>query len=51
MPPAPRHVQSARTHHRRHRHGKTVTLQVIAERLSDIGVAVFMADVKGDLAA
>jgi len=30
--------------------GKTVTLQVIAERLSDIGVAVFMADVKGDLA-
>jgi DNA helicase HerA-like ATPase len=30
--------------------GKTVTLQVIAERLSDIGVPVFMADVKGDLA-
>jgi uncharacterized protein len=30
--------------------GKTVTLQVIAERLSDQGVAVFMADVKGDLA-
>jgi DNA helicase HerA-like ATPase len=30
--------------------GKTVTLQVIAEHLSDIGVAVFMADVKGDLA-
>ncbi len=29
--------------------GKTVTLQVIAERLSKIGVAVFMADVKGDL--
>jgi hypothetical protein len=30
--------------------GKTVTLQVIAERLSRIGVPVFMADVKGDLA-
>ena len=30
--------------------GKTVTLQVIAERLSAIGVPVFMADVKGDLA-
>lgn len=30
--------------------GKTVTLQVIAERLSQIGVPVFMADVKGDLA-
>ena len=30
--------------------GKTVTLQVMAERLSDIGVPVFMADVKGDLA-
>ena len=30
--------------------GKTVTLQVIAERLSSIGVPVFMADVKGDLA-
>ncbi len=29
--------------------GKTVTLQVIAERLSSIGVPVFMADVKGDL--
>jgi DNA helicase HerA-like ATPase len=29
--------------------GKTVTLQVIAEALSDIGVPVFMADVKGDL--
>lgn len=29
--------------------GKTVTLQVIAERLSRIGVPVFMADVKGDL--
>src|SRR5436305_14756165 len=29
--------------------GKTVTLQVIAERLSNIGVPVFMADVKGDL--
>ena len=30
--------------------GKTVTLQVIAERMSAIGVPVFMADVKGDLA-
>ncbi|MCL2523000.1 MAG: DUF853 domain-containing protein [Betaproteobacteria bacterium] len=29
--------------------GKTVTLQSIAERLSSIGVPVFMADVKGDL--
>lgn len=30
--------------------GKTVTLQSIAEGLSSIGVPVFMADVKGDLA-
>src|SRR5262245_11477370 len=30
--------------------GKTVTLQVIAERFSALGVQVFMADVKGDLA-
>ena len=30
--------------------GKTVTLQVLAERMSSIGVPVFMADVKGDLA-
>lgn len=30
--------------------GKTVTLQVLAENLSMIGVPVFMADVKGDLA-
>src|ERR1700720_1259849 len=29
--------------------GKTVTLQVMAERFSEIGVPVFMADVKGDL--
>jgi uncharacterized protein len=29
--------------------GKTVTLQVLAESLSRIGVPVFMADVKGDL--
>ena len=29
--------------------GKTVTLQVMAERFSGIGVPVFMADVKGDL--
>ncbi|RZM01780.1 MAG: DUF853 domain-containing protein [Variovorax sp.] len=30
--------------------GKTVTLQAMAQQLSDIGVPVFMADVKGDLA-
>ncbi|MBK6600901.1 MAG: DUF853 family protein [Betaproteobacteria bacterium] len=30
--------------------GKTVTLQVMAERFSSIGVPVFVADVKGDLA-
>ncbi len=30
--------------------GKTVTLQVIAENFSRIGVPVFMADVKGDIA-
>src|SRR3954451_9590479 len=30
--------------------GKTVTLQTMAEGFSDIGVPVFMADVKGDLA-
>ncbi len=30
--------------------GKTVTLQCVAEALSSIGVPVFMADVKGDLA-
>ncbi|WP_426193503.1 helicase HerA-like C-terminal domain-containing protein [Massilia sp. DWR3-1-1] len=29
--------------------GKTVTLQVMAQALSDIGVPVFMADIKGDL--
>src|SRR6185295_10512251 len=29
--------------------GKTVTLQVMAEQLSRIGVPIFMADVKGDL--
>ncbi|MBZ0132982.1 MAG: DUF853 domain-containing protein [Rhodocyclaceae bacterium] len=29
--------------------GKTVTLQVLAERFSGAGVPVFMADVKGDL--
>ena len=29
--------------------GKTVTLQKIAQSLSEIGVPVFMADVKGDL--
>lgn len=30
--------------------GKTVTLRVMAEHFSDLGVSVFMADVKGDLA-
>ncbi|HQT09605.1 MAG TPA: DUF853 family protein, partial [Polaromonas sp.] len=30
--------------------GKTVTLQALAENFSKIGVPVFMADVKGDLA-
>jgi DNA helicase HerA-like ATPase len=30
--------------------GKTITLQVLAERFSAIGVPTFMADVKGDLA-
>ncbi|MBY0421093.1 MAG: DUF853 domain-containing protein, partial [Parvularculaceae bacterium] len=30
--------------------GKTVTLQVLVEGLSDAGVPVFLADVKGDLA-
>ena len=30
--------------------GKTVTLQAMAQALSEIGVPVFMADVKGDLA-
>jgi hypothetical protein len=29
--------------------GKTVTLQILAQRLSDAGVPVFAADVKGDL--
>jgi hypothetical protein len=29
--------------------GKTVTLQVLAEGFSRLGVPVFMADVKGDL--
>lgn len=29
--------------------GKTITLQVLAERFARIGVPVFMADVKGDL--
>lgn len=30
--------------------GKTVTLQIMAEAFSDLGVPVFMADIKGDLA-
>ncbi|NLZ35982.1 MAG: DUF853 family protein [Clostridiales bacterium] len=31
--------------------GKTITLKVIAESFSEMGVPVFMADVKGDLAS
>ncbi len=31
--------------------GKTITLKVLAESFSDMGVPVFLADVKGDLAA
>ena len=31
--------------------GKTVTLKVLAEHFSEIGVPVFLADVKGDLAS
>ena len=31
--------------------GKTVTLKVLAESFSDMGVPVFMADVKGDIAS
>lgn len=31
--------------------GKTITLKVMAESFSDLGVPVFFADVKGDLAA
>ncbi|MBP1585609.1 MAG: DUF853 family protein, partial [Lachnospiraceae bacterium] len=30
--------------------GKTITLKVLAESFSDMGVPVFLADVKGDLA-
>ena len=30
--------------------GKTVTLKVVAESFSDMGVPVFLADIKGDLA-
>src|ERR1700710_925557 len=30
--------------------GKTKTLQLIAEQLSDAGVPVFLADIKGDVA-
>ena len=31
--------------------GKTVSLRVMAESFSDMGVPVFLADVKGDLAS
>ena len=30
--------------------GKTITLKVLAESFSDMGVPVFLSDVKGDLA-
>ena len=30
--------------------GKTVSLQVLAEGFSDLGIPVFLADIKGDLA-
>ena len=30
--------------------GKTVTLQVLAEGFSSLGIPVFLADIKGDLA-
>ena len=29
--------------------GKTITLKVLAESFSDMGVPVFLADIKGDL--
>jgi Predicted ATPase len=29
--------------------GKTITLKVMAESFSDLGVPVFLADIKGDL--
>ena len=31
--------------------GKTITLKVLAESFSDLGVPVFIADIKGDLAS
>ena len=31
--------------------GKTVTLKVLAEGLSDLGVPVFLADIKGDVSS
>ncbi|MDF2617115.1 MAG: ATPase, partial [Sedimentibacter sp.] len=31
--------------------GKTVTLKVLAESFSEMGVPVFLADIKGDLAS
>ena len=30
--------------------GKTITLKVLAESFSDLGVPVFLADIKGDIA-
>ena len=31
--------------------GKTVTLKVLAEQLSEAGVPIFLSDIKGDLAS
>ena len=42
-------AQPARAGGRRDRHGKTKTLQVLAEQISATGRAVFAADIKGDL--
>ncbi|MFX5839760.1 helicase HerA-like domain-containing protein, partial [Acinetobacter baumannii] len=30
--------------------GKTITLQILAEGFADLGVPVFLADIKGDVA-
>ena len=46
--PAPR--QPPRPHHRRHRHRQDRDPAGHGRTLSSIGVPVFMADVKGDLA-
>lgn len=41
--------QPSRPDCRSHGHGKTVSLKVLAEGFSDMGVPVFLSDVKGDL--